>query len=164
MWHRRGQRSPSGRFGSSLSENASTQFSATTVVVWYQTGKSSSTTMVFLPAVFLLQLHLDHCSAQTDGRGQIAPMCPLRGRGGHWHQAPREPGCRMKVKTKTWDDEWQNTLYFCMICHFTRSYLKINALISKQTTTEQLVQQYKQEPTLLSTKSTRPARFMLGGR
>lgn len=110
-------------------KNASTQFSATSVVVWHQTGKSSSTTMVFLPAVFLLQLHLDHCSARTDGRGQIDPTCPLRGRGGHWYQAPREPAGRMKVKTKTRDDEWQYTLYFCMICDFTRSYLKINALM-----------------------------------
>lgn len=41
----------------------------------------------------LLRLHLVRCSAQTDCRGQIDPMSPLWGRGGHRYQAPQEPGC-----------------------------------------------------------------------
>lgn len=82
--------SPWGVSATSLSNNASTQFAATSVEARSQTGQSSSTTTVSPPA--LLLPHLDHCNAQTGCRGQTDPTCPPWGRGGRRYRAPGEPG------------------------------------------------------------------------
>lgn len=105
---------PCGVPGTSLSNNTSRQFSATSVEVLYQTGRSSSTTTASLPA--LLLLHLDHCNAQTGCRGQICPTCPPWGRGGRLCRAPREPG-------QGWRREMMNDLlkkqpYLSTVCLF----------------------------------------------
>lgn len=93
--------SPWGVSGTSLSNNASRQFAATSVEVRHQIGRSSSTTTVSPPA--LLLPHLDHCNAQTGCRGQMSPMCPSWGRSDRLYRASREPG-------RDWRQEMMNDL------------------------------------------------------
>lgn len=90
--------SPSGVLGLLLSRKSSRHFAAASLEVRCQTGRSSSTTMVSPPALSPPHLRLARCSAQTDCRGRIDPMCRLWGRGGRRYRAPQEPGCRKRVK------------------------------------------------------------------
>lgn len=135
--------SPSVMLGSLWSCNASRHFAAASVEVRCQTGRSSSTTMVSPAALSLLHLRLARCSAQTDCRGRIDPMCPMWGRDGRRYRAPQEPGWRERVKMKS-----------------KRSYpvdLPFHLPLIKQNKKDR-------DPTFDRTKSTRPALFRLYGR
>lgn len=131
-----------GAIRSLLTSNASRYFEAASSEVWCQTGRNRPTTKVSPAAPPSPHLHLAQCSARTDCRGRIYPMCLLWGRSGHRYPAPQEPECSVQKMVDSRDDELV-TMYVWKVT------LNVLHLLIR---------------TFSKTKSTRPALFMLLGR